>query len=138
MARFCKFIITFGISLVATALMLKIYSFCSFSNGYTVNLLDTLACTFIVYIGIGVVRICTLVDFLNTAYKYPQYISIFKSCWAMDGLYRLNDKEKELYDLLESVKQQENKAEEVGKKLDQLEKDFGVKKEDDEDGNNVP
>ena len=128
MARFSKFIITFGITLVATTLMLKIYSFCSFSNGYTVNLLDTLACTFIAYIGIGVVRICTLVDFLNTAYKYPQYISIFKSCWAMDGLYRLNDKEKELAELIKTI------DEELAKK----ENEHSETTEEDNDGNNVP
>ena len=134
MARLFKFIITFGITLLASYLVLKVFAYCSFSGGYTVNFADTFACSIIGYIIIGVIRLCTLFDFLNTAYKYPWYISLFKTCWRAEGLYTMTPKEKQLADLLENVARQSDRLAEAENTVRQLEEDLGITKEDDKNG----
>ena len=134
MGRMMKFALTFGITIAVSYIVLKVGTCLSFVDGYTVCKQDVIALSLILYFIVGLIRLCTLFDFLNTAYKYPWYISIFKTCWRAEGLYTMTPKEKQLADLLENVAKQSDRLAKAEDTVKQLEKDLGITKEDDEDG----
>ena len=130
MARMLKFVLTFGITVVVSYIVLRIGACLSFVEGYTVCKPDVIALSLILYFIVGLIRLCTLFDFLNTAYKYPNYISIFKSCWALDGWYSQKDKEAELAKLLETIAEQSTKLSDVEKSVSDIKEES---KKDEED-----